>query len=417
MEIGGVKDASEGNMLTMSEEMLLLTSAIEALPDAVVSLDQHDVIRSWNRGAEVLFGHTPIEMIGQPLSRLVPAERLAQPVLESGTDHPPGWEPVACYEITRPRDGATVTVEMTRMIFRDAAGRLLGSVAILRDITPFRRMEAEIRQLREALQAYMAAGAHHTDCARCQAVAEIQQLRQANLELQELDRHKSDLVSMAFHDLRAPLTNIAGSIELMQFNCDHTTTTCETMFKVIDQQTRHLIRLVQGLLNVSRIETGKLHLHRQPVVIADLIEHAVESLQGRAAQHIFDIYIDEHLPIVWADPDRIQEVLVNLLDNAVKYSPDGGLIRVEARPAGGDLMVSVRDPGIGIPAEELPYVFEKYHRVDGNQREKVEGHGLGLYICEKLVEAHGGKIWVESTPGQGSQFSFTLPAGIPLSTR
>jgi len=256
---------------------------------------------------------------------------------------------------------------------------------------------------------------HHTDCARCQVTTEIQQLQQAYTDLQEIERYKTELIAMASHDLRAPLTNIAGAIELMQVNCDHTTSTCETMFKVIDQQIRHLMRLVQGLLNVSRIETGKLHLHRQPVVVADLIEYAVESVQSRTAQHTFDIYIDEHLPIVWADPDRIQEVIVNLLDNAIKYSPDGGVIRVEARPTDGNLTVSVHDPGIGIPANELPHIFEKYHRVNSEQREKIDGHGLGLYICEKLVETHGGKIWVESAPGKGSRFSFTLPAGIPVS--
>lgn len=388
-------------------------SVVESLPDAVIGLDQHEVIRSWNRGAEELFGYSTAEMVGQPLSRLLPVVAQSLPEASSGQDR----TPVACYEIPRGGNGATVTVEMSRTVVRDAKGRVLATAAILRDITPLRRMEAQIQELRRTLQAYMSVSSHHVDCARCHVVDEVEKLRQDYTRLQELDRYKSDLISVAAHDLRAPLTNIAGSIELMRANCDHTTTTCGSMFKVINQQTEHLIRLVQGVLNVSRLEEGRLHLHRQPVVVADLIEQAVDSLQGRTTQHTFDIYIDEHLPIVWADPDRIQEVLVNLLDNAVKYSPDGGMIQIEARPSDGNLIISIRDPGIGISTDELPYVFHKYHRTDHGQERNIEGHGLGLYICEKLVQAHGGRIWVESAPGQGSRFSFSLPAGIPLNTK
>jgi signal transduction histidine kinase len=252
-------------------------------------------------------------------------------------------------------------------------------------------------------------------CAYCAIREQNATLQRTISQLQELDQVRSDLVSMVSHDLRAPLTNISGSIELMQNGCSDPACMCQELLPIISDQTGRLTRLVQGLLNVTRIEAGRLHLHSKPALISAMARRAVRATQVGLTDHRFEIQVADDLPLVWVDEDRIEEVLVNLLDNAVKYSPDGGTIRVDARMVAGEVVVSVTDPGIGIPAEELERIFQKYQRGDGS--DGIRGHGLGLYICQKLVEAHGGRIWAESNPGAGSTFRFSLPTRLPATQK
>lgn len=270
------------------------------------------------------------------------------------------------------------------------------------------KAEARIRQLNRELEQRVAQRTEEL----AQAYAELQErneaLEAANEELKELDQLKSDFVSMVSHELRAPLTNINGSIELMLSSNQMDPEVQRTMLRIIGEQSARLTRLVQGILNVSRIEARKLETHPERVSVSPLMEKVIRNLSQGEENHDFRLP-DEQLPTVWADPDRLEEILANLIDNAVKYSPGGGTIELSARKSDDRLIISVSDPGVGIPAKELDKIFEKFHRVDRGDARSTYGHGLGLYISKRLIEAHGGDIWVESKVSQGSTFSFTLP--------
>jgi len=279
---------------------------------------------------------------------------------------------------------------------------------IMVQIVEKEKAERKIRQLNRELEARVAQRTEEL----ARAYEELRErnlaLEAANEELKELDQLKSDFVSMVSHELRAPLTNINGSIELMLSDDSMDPETQRAMLRIIAEQTARLTRLVQGILNVSRIEARKLEIHPEVVFIRSTLEKVVREIMQTTDRHVFELP-DHSLPPVWADPDRLQEILSNLLDNAVKYSPEGGTIRIGAQVLEDRMVISVSDPGMGIPAKELDKIFEKFHRVDRGDARATYGHGLGLYISKRLVEAHGGNIWVESELGQGSTFYFTLP--------
>lgn len=240
--------------------------------------------------------------------------------------------------------------------------------------------------------------------------ATLKELKRANEKLMELDRLKSEFVSLVSHELRAPLTNIQGALELLQdrLSSEEDSSAAE-LLGVMDQQIRRLTRMVQGVLQVARIEAGQLPMKPRSLALEPHLEMAVQELEVRARDHRFRLPSKKPLPRVWADPDRLDEVVGNLLDNAVKFSPDGKEIRIEVTSGGEDAVVSVTDQGVGIPPDQLERIFERFHRVEDDGALNREGQGLGLYIARKLIEAQGGRIWAESKPGEGSRFSFTLP--------
>jgi signal transduction histidine kinase len=181
------------------------------------------------------------------------------------------------------------------------------------------------------------------------------------------------------------------------------------LLQIVGEQSARLTRLVQGILNVSRIEAGQLILQPQAFNIVGLIEKVIGVWESRGVPNRFEHPRTQNLPSVWADRDRTEEILFNLIDNAIKYSPEGGEIRIDANTDGRSVIVSVSDRGVGIPADEVEKIFDKFHRVDRRDATETYGHGLGLYICRRLVEAQGGQIWVESVLGEGSTFHFSLP--------
>jgi signal transduction histidine kinase len=237
----------------------------------------------------------------------------------------------------------------------------------------------------------------------------VAQLQAANERLRELDQLKSEFVSLVSHELRAPLTNMKGALELLLDSLQMLEGSRGwALLEVLDEEVARLTRLVQGVLEVTRIEAGRLSVDQQPLDLQRHLEKIVQRISMRAPQHHFVLPPDD-LPLVAADPDRVTDILSNLLDNAMKYSPAGGEITIEANTDDDALVVSIADQGVGIPQEQLADVFDKFHRLDTGDARESYGYGLGLYITRKLVEAHGGKIWVDSRPGKGSRFSFTLP--------
>lgn len=235
------------------------------------------------------------------------------------------------------------------------------------------------------------------------------ELAAANQQLQELDRLKSEFVSLVSHELRAPLTNMRGALELMQAGCPALNSTCNRMFVIVNEQAGRLGRMVEDMLNVSRIEAGGLTLAHTAVDALWVADQVVDAFAARNARRRFRRPRGTGPLCLWADPDRLYEVIANLVDNAAKYSPEDSEVAVTVEVQGKEGIVSVHNDGPGIPPEEQSRIFEKFHRLDSGDSKETYGYGLGLYLCRYLVEAMGGRIWVESEPGQGATFRFALP--------
>jgi signal transduction histidine kinase len=242
------------------------------------------------------------------------------------------------------------------------------------------------------------------------ATARSRELGAANARLAELDRLKSDFVSMVSHELRTPLGLIKGYTgTLLARDTELDADTREEFLQVIDEETDRLTELVTNLLDMSRIEAGTLRVDRHPLQLARLLAACAERLRVREPTRALQVEVPESLPPVLADERRIAQVVDNLLTNAARYSPAGIPIRLSARVEDGRVEVCVVDRGEGIPADKQEQVFEKFFRVDASDTRRFAGTGLGLAICRGIVQAHDGSIWVHSEPGQGSTFAFTLP--------
>ena len=228
--------------------------------------------------------------------------------------------------------------------------------------------------------------------------------------LEESNRLKADLLSTLAHELRTPLTSIKGYatallIEDLAFNPD----TQRDFLEFIDEECDVLLELIHDLLESSMIDAGLLQLEPQPVRLQRLAQGVVNDIASRTQVHRFLVGFPDGFPIVDADANRVTQVLRNLLDNAVKYSPDGGLIVVRGEVRADEVVVSVADQGIGIAPEHLNRLFERFFRVRSGLGDRVVGSGLGLPIARTIVEGHGGQIWAEGQLGEGTTMYFTLP--------
>lgn len=227
-------------------------------------------------------------------------------------------------------------------------------------------------------------------------------------QLKELDRLKTEAVSTASHQLRSPLTSISGFARtLLRAGADFSEEERREFLHVIDQQAKQLSRLIDELLTVSRIEEGGMPLTLRPVDLQSLVLDTVAAAKGRTTVHRFEPEFADDFPPVVADEGRLREIVANLVDNAIKYSPHGGKVTIGGDVQAGEVHIFVKDEGVGIVPEEFENVFGKFYQVHG--RPKVAGTGLGLYIVQELVAAHDGKIWVESEKGKGTSFHMTLP--------
>jgi len=244
------------------------------------------------------------------------------------------------------------------------------------------------------------------------------ELQTANDKLQELDRLKSVFVSIVSHELRTPMTSIKGYIENMLDGLTGNLSERQAYYLGrVKYNVERLTRMINDLLDLSRIEAGRLELVPAPLAVSELVLEIVESLQVISQAKAISL---EHVPhgepmTIHADRDKLHQILTNLIQNAVKFTQQGGEIRVETRPyEGGFAQFCVADNGCGIPLDEQPQIFERFYRGETIQVEQ-RGAGLGLAITKSLVEMHGGQIWVESAPGHGSRFYFTIPRVLPSS--
>jgi len=226
--------------------------------------------------------------------------------------------------------------------------------------------------------------------------------------MKELDRLKTDFLATISHELRTPLTLITGYAELISSR-EKLSPRGREMAQTALRESRHMARLVDDLLDLSRMETEGLELHKEPVNLIRLIEESLANFSVLSPQHHLETRIPHGLPWIMADRARISQAINHLLDNAIKYSPNGGTITVELLRQATAVMVSVRDQGVGIPPEKQKLLFTKFYRADEFLKLAVRGTGLGLALCKYIVEAHGGRIWAESQKDLGSTFSFSLP--------
>jgi two-component system, OmpR family, phosphate regulon sensor histidine kinase PhoR len=230
-------------------------------------------------------------------------------------------------------------------------------------------------------------------------------------EMKRLERIRQEFVANVSHELRTPLTVIKGYVEALREENLESSPGAQEFLKVIDRHAARMEKIVADLLLLSQLESPGRYLRKEPTRVSELIRTAFESVSplGEAKNQTFESKIPPDLPLLPGDSQKIHQMLVNLLQNAVNYTPPGGKILVEAKKDGGGIQIEVADTGIGIPAEDLPRIFERFYRVDKGRSRELGGTGLGLAIVKHIAEAHGGRVSVESKLGQGSRFKVFLP--------
>jgi signal transduction histidine kinase len=228
----------------------------------------------------------------------------------------------------------------------------------------------------------------------------------------EVTRMKDEFLSVVSHELRTPLTAIRGSLGLLASGrMGRLEERGQRMLEIAAQNSGRLVRLINDLLDIEKIESGREGMKREAVELARLVGEVLESLQPLAEAAGVKLEATVASPPIVADPDRILQVLTNLVSNAVKFSTPGGTVLVRAEAREKDVLVTVRDEGRGIPSDKLEAVFERFQQVDSSDAREKGGTGLGLPIARSIVQQHGGRLWAESEFGKGSTFSFTLPLG------
>lgn len=225
--------------------------------------------------------------------------------------------------------------------------------------------------------------------------------------LKEQKTLREEMVSDVAHELRNPLSNIQGYLEgLKEGMIDPT----KQVFETLHQQSLVLNRLVNDLRDVNRAKAGKLNLDKKLLVLEDIISREIKALKAKAEEN--DVELSQNLNgpnLLEADPERISQVVRNLIDNAITHTPKGGEINIESRTTSGEVVTTVSDDGAGIPEEDLPHIFDRFYRVDKSRSRGTGGTGLGLTIAKEIIESHGGRIMAKSREGKGSTFEFTLP--------
>ena len=237
----------------------------------------------------------------------------------------------------------------------------------------------------------------------------FREIEEKSRQIEAANRHKSEFLANMSHELRTPLNAIIGFSEVLG----------ERLFGELNEKQaeytddilssgRHLLSLINEILDLSKVEAGRMELELATFDLPTALENARTFVRERAVRHAItlDLSVDEHLGDFVGDERKIKQILLNLLSNAVKFTPEGGRIGINARQADGSVEISVSDTGIGIAPEDQPTIFEEFRQVGGDYAHKKEGTGLGLTLAKKFVELHGGKIWVESEVGKGSDFYF-----------
>jgi PAS domain S-box-containing protein len=362
----------------VNKEKAYIENLVDNAGDAIISTDAEDRILTWNHGAEVIFGYSKEETIGQSLAILLTSRLKAE--LEEIRDKVRLTGVLRNLEVRRMRkDGIIIETSLAVSPIRDKDDNVIGFLHLARDITEKKRYEQRLK---------------------------------------ELDQMKSAFVSNVSHELRTPLTAIKASADNMLDRLLGDLNEKQVGYLTrIKSNTDRLARLINDLLDLSTIEAGKINLRLMNLPLVALVREATESLRPVATEKLIHLRVVSADPraIAWADRDKVIQVLMNLIGNALKFTPLRGKVTVAVtRNDPAWMQISVADSGPGIPVEEVNNVFGRFYQIDQAGKQKTQGTGLGLAISKALVEMHGGKIWVESELGKGSAFCFTLPAEQPF---
>jgi signal transduction histidine kinase len=284
---------------------------------------------------------------------------------------------------------------------------------VTRLVAAFQATSAALEATNRGLEASVAERTSHLRAATDELAAANDELARANATLRQLDRLKSEFVSLVSHQLRAPLTNITGALEIVAEDASLLPPASQRTLQILAVESQRLSRLIQTILDVSRLESGRLTMRLGPVAIEPLLARTCASAREAEPGRPLTIFLPPALPPAWADELLLEEVVRNLLENAIHYSPPGSPIRVSARARDGMIAIELLDHGPGVPPEEQDKIFRSFHRV-GDDETTVKGYGLGLYFADKLVRVQHGTIHVESpvwddTSAPGTRFVFTVP--------
>ncbi len=364
----------------------LLAGVVDSSEDAIISKNLDGVVTSWNAAAERLFGYAAPEAIGQSiLTLMIPPERGDEETMI--LDRLRRGERVEHFETERlTKDGRCVPISLTVSPVRDARGDIIGASKIARDITERQRAEAE----------------------RARLLAREQGARE---RAEAASRAKDEFVAMISHEIRSPLNAILGWAQtLRQGDVDPHATARAT--ESIERNARALAQLVEDLLDVSRAITGKLTLNTRPVDLRRSLDAALDSIRPAADAKGISIEVrrEPRHTLVTGDGDRLQQILWNLLSNAVKFTPRHGRVTVRMQRLNSHVEVTVRDSGVGIAPDFLPYVFDRFAQAETATARRYGGLGLGLAIVRHLAELHGGSVSATSSgEGLGATFTVRLP--------
>jgi PAS domain S-box-containing protein len=356
----------------LSQEKKRLDAILEHTADGVMILDHAYRVVVFNRALTELTGWLAAEAINHHHDEIIRWAKL-QTELDMAGAVKGGW-PLPSARLLyvegdlRRRNGGTVSVGITYAPLFDREGRLVNVMANVRDITRFR----------------------------------------------EADEVKSTFISVISHELKTPVALIKGYADtLLREDASWDKQTTKESLTVILEEADRLNELVDNLLDASRLQAGALPLEMSDVALDVLANRVAKRFQTQTEIHEITVNFPDDFPYVIGDPGRLGQVLDNLVSNAIKYSPQGGHIAIEGRVTPKEVVVTISDQGVGIPLEESQRVFERFFRGQRERHQSTPGAGLGLYLAKAIVEAHNGRMWVESNPGQGSAFSFSIPRQNP----
>jgi PAS domain S-box-containing protein len=353
------------------EAQARLAAIVESSDDAIVSKTLDGIIRSWNAGAERLFGYAPHEVIGRPITLIIPPER--QDEEHEILARIARGERVQHFETVRvSKQGRLIDISLTVSPVRDSAGRVTGASKVARDITDRKHAEEALR---------------------------------------EADRRKDQFIALLAHELRNPLAPLRNGLQVLRQAGSDANAVAQAR-SMMERQLGHMVRLIDDLLDISRIGQNKMELRRSRVLLADVVSSAVETARPaiEEAGHELTLALPAEPVHLDADLTRLAQVFSNLLTNSAKYTERGGRIWLSAERRGSEAVVAVRDNGIGIPADAMPRIFDMFSQVDRSIERSTGGLGIGLALVKGLVEMHDGTVTaVSGGQGKGSTFTVILP--------
>lgn len=355
------------------EKQSMLASIVAASDDAIISKTLQGIITSWNPAAERLFGFAEKEAVGEHISLIIPDDRIAEETYIIG-EVSKGIKVDHFQTIRKTKDGKFVPLSLTVSPVIDESGKIIGASKIARDISAEQASQQETARLYEHLKV--------------------------------LNAKKDDFIALASHELKTPLTSMSAYLQILARL--ETDAKNKTFVDKLQHQLKKLSSLVDDLLDVSKIEAGKLHFAREEFDLREVVEESIDMIILANPGYSITFENTGSNCIITGDSHRIEQVIINLLTNAIRYSPDSNNLKVSLIEVDDEVKLGVEDYGIGIAQEKLQNIFSRYYRVDDSVG-KVSGLGIGLYICHEVISRHNGKIWAESTLGEGSTFWFTLP--------